>query len=264
MTTGDKITKKRKEYNLTQEELAYKLGVSRQSVSSWENGLTFPETEKLIALSDLFGVSVDYLLREQEEQEERLWKTKHGVRITFSDLKKFSYTSERQIFGMPLVSIAKNAKGFLAIGLMARGVFSIGLLSFGLFAIGVLPIGLFVLGSIALGLLSCGGFAFGLIAFGGLAFGVLSFGGLSVGIGAIGGAAFGQFAYGGYANATYLAIGDVAIGQIALGSTSATGELYSYVGVSFSSVAEEVRTLLESVIPHSLDWLKNIFLAFLR
>ena len=53
----------RKKNKITQEELAEKLDVSRQSVSKWETGEAYPETEKLIALCDLFGVSLDDLVR---------------------------------------------------------------------------------------------------------------------------------------------------------------------------------------------------------
>jgi len=53
----------RKHDKITQEELADKLGVSRQSVSKWETGEAYPETEKLIALCDLFHVSLDELVR---------------------------------------------------------------------------------------------------------------------------------------------------------------------------------------------------------
>lgn len=53
----------RKRDKITQEELADKLGVSRQSVSKWETGEAYPETDKLITLCDLFGVSLDELMR---------------------------------------------------------------------------------------------------------------------------------------------------------------------------------------------------------
>ncbi len=49
----------------SQEALAEKLNVSRQAVSKWELGTTLPETEKVIAISDFFKVSLDYLLRDQ-------------------------------------------------------------------------------------------------------------------------------------------------------------------------------------------------------
>ncbi|WP_162140114.1 helix-turn-helix domain-containing protein [Haploplasma axanthum] len=62
MTTGEKIAKLRKERNLTQEELADKLNVSRQAVSKWESNITFPETDKIIELSKIFSCSIDYLL----------------------------------------------------------------------------------------------------------------------------------------------------------------------------------------------------------
>ena len=67
MTLGEKLTQLRKENNWTQEQLAELLGVSRQAVSRWESDLAYPETEKLIRLSDLYHCSLDYLLREQAE-----------------------------------------------------------------------------------------------------------------------------------------------------------------------------------------------------
>jgi transcriptional regulator with XRE-family HTH domain len=62
MTTGEKLTNLRKKANFTQEELADKLNVSRQAVSKWEQNQAFPETDKLIQLSKLYGVSMDYIL----------------------------------------------------------------------------------------------------------------------------------------------------------------------------------------------------------
>lgn len=53
----------RKRDRITQEDLADKLGVSRQSVSKWETGEAYPETDKLLTLCDLFNVSLDALMR---------------------------------------------------------------------------------------------------------------------------------------------------------------------------------------------------------
>lgn len=69
MTLGDKLSKLRKEKNYTQEQLADILGVSRQSVSKWESDNAYPETDKLIRISELFGCSLDYLLKETNETE---------------------------------------------------------------------------------------------------------------------------------------------------------------------------------------------------
>lgn len=59
---GDIIKQLRKEAGLTQDELGRKLGVIKQTISSWENNISVPSTETLTTLSKLFGVSVDYLL----------------------------------------------------------------------------------------------------------------------------------------------------------------------------------------------------------
>lgn len=64
MAFPQKLQEYRKTEKLSQEELAYQLGVSRQSVSKWEQGSSFPETEKLIELSSLMGISIDSLLKE--------------------------------------------------------------------------------------------------------------------------------------------------------------------------------------------------------
>ena len=65
MTLGEKLSKLRKEYNYTQEQLADILGVSRQSISKWESDIAYPETEKLIELEKLFECSMDYLLKDE-------------------------------------------------------------------------------------------------------------------------------------------------------------------------------------------------------
>lgn len=65
MCLADKIVLQRKKHGWSQEELADRLEVSRQSVSKWESGLSNPELDKVIAMSLLFGVSTDYLLKEE-------------------------------------------------------------------------------------------------------------------------------------------------------------------------------------------------------
>lgn len=70
MIFADKLIKLRKKNNWSQEELAEKMNVTRQSVSKWEGAQSVPDLEKIIKLSQIFGVSLDYLLREEIEDEE--------------------------------------------------------------------------------------------------------------------------------------------------------------------------------------------------
>lgn len=71
MTFGEKIQQLRKEQNLSQEDLAEQLGVSRQAVSKWERDAGYPETEKLIRMSRLFHVTMDDLVNDGGSQENR-------------------------------------------------------------------------------------------------------------------------------------------------------------------------------------------------
>lgn len=68
MTLGQRISELRKERGYAQEYVAERLGVSRQAVSKWETDQCAPDTYNLIALSELFGVSVEYLTTEKGTQ----------------------------------------------------------------------------------------------------------------------------------------------------------------------------------------------------
>lgn len=68
MTLGEKLKLLLKENSMTQEDLAEKLDVSRQAVGKWANDKGMPEVSKLIQISDMFGVSMDYLLKENYDE----------------------------------------------------------------------------------------------------------------------------------------------------------------------------------------------------
>lgn len=72
MILADKIILLRKKHGLSQEELAEQTGVSRQSVSKWEGAQSLPELEKILLLSSIFGVTTDYLLKDEIETEESI------------------------------------------------------------------------------------------------------------------------------------------------------------------------------------------------
>ena len=69
MSIGEKIAEARKMNNLTQEQLAELMGVTRQSISRWEQNQAYPEVEKILHLSDILNVSCDYLLKENETRK---------------------------------------------------------------------------------------------------------------------------------------------------------------------------------------------------
>mgnify|MGYP003474194846 FL=1 len=128
MTMGEKLAKLRREHNLTQEQFAELLLVSRQSVSKWELNTTYPDTEKLIRISKLFDCSLDYLLKDEIEQmdinvvaaneEARYIKLRAGV---------LTYLSFPPIFGW-IVGIyslkfqKENMKSKTQIGLTIVGI----------------------------------------------------------------------------------------------------------------------------------------------
>ncbi|MBP3460155.1 MAG: helix-turn-helix transcriptional regulator [Lachnospiraceae bacterium] len=68
MTLAEKISLLRRQKGWSQEELAEKMDISRQSVSKWESGQSIPDLDKIIKISDIFAVSTDYLLKEDKEE----------------------------------------------------------------------------------------------------------------------------------------------------------------------------------------------------
>jgi transcriptional regulator with XRE-family HTH domain len=66
-TIGEKINTLRKQRNMTQDELAEKMGVSSQAVSKWEKDLSIPDLPVLLELSDFFHISLDDLVKERED-----------------------------------------------------------------------------------------------------------------------------------------------------------------------------------------------------
>ena len=71
MRFEEKIVELRKQKGLSQEELAEQLGVSRQAISRWELGQTLPDIPNLLQLCEMFGVSADYLVRDEEQAAEK-------------------------------------------------------------------------------------------------------------------------------------------------------------------------------------------------
>ena len=95
MSLGNKLAEARRAKNLTQEQLAEKLEVTRQAVSRWESGAAYPETDKIVRMAQILQVSCDYLLQDGVDEKgqpaaypvTRLLKQAQGkrVKLTFYD-----------------------------------------------------------------------------------------------------------------------------------------------------------------------------------
>jgi len=91
MILADKIIRLRKKNGWSQEDLAAKMNVSRQAVSKWEAAQTTPDLERILQLSNLFGVTTDYLLKDEIEHEELTDSTDETPirRITLAEANEY-------------------------------------------------------------------------------------------------------------------------------------------------------------------------------
>lgn len=132
MTLGEKIYRLRTEQGFSQETFGERLGVSRQSVSKWETDQSVPELDKIVAISEMFGVSTDSLLKETAEtqmpEEETPPRAGELAREVYRRDRRthFEYKSQKKIGNLPLVHInlgigVRPAKGVIAIGTVAQG-----------------------------------------------------------------------------------------------------------------------------------------------
>lgn len=85
MRIGEQLQKQRKLHQMSQDDLAQKLGISRQAISRWENGATLPSFSNVVAISDLFGLSLDELIRGDVELMNKLDETKPKTKWTLFD-----------------------------------------------------------------------------------------------------------------------------------------------------------------------------------
>lgn len=128
MTIGEKLAKLRKEQNLTQEQFAEVLQVSRQSVSKWELNTAYPDTEKLIRISKLFDCSLDYLLKDEIEQmDENLISASESAKSDKMTAMWLTYLSFPPLFGWVVAIFSlrfqfKNMKNKLQIALSIVGM----------------------------------------------------------------------------------------------------------------------------------------------
>lgn len=259
MTFAEKLTELRKQHGWSQEELGFKLGVTRQTVSKWELGSTTPEMEKLAVMSDLFGITTDELIKGAAPEPPIFSENKNPDISLPPRRMRFEYKSEKTWHGIPVVHINLKgaAKGVIAIGLVAKGVVSIGLASMGVVSIGLAALGILALGGLfAVGILSLASVAAGIFALGGVSVGVFSFGGVSAGWLSLGGFSAGKYAIGGYATGD-IAVGGTAQGIIAVGD-KVDGELTFTLPVN----GEELRAAILSRLPNTPRFIIDLMTTF--
>lgn len=240
MKLQDNLIRLRKQKGYSQEELAYQLGISRQSVSKWESGISIPELDRLVEIADLYEVSLDELVRGETSLKQEFYISDEQLTRVVRKSREYEYKSKFQIFGLPLVhvNVGRGKK-------VAKGIFAFGNIAIGLFALGGLAFGVIGLGGIGLGLLAVGGISIGGLSIGGFALGIIAIGGMSVGV----------YAIGGFAIASEVAIGGKAIGNVAIG-TSPSGRYI--IKTSGQVNTKEVYDALMQLPVSIPDWIKSL------
>ena len=125
MTLADRIQQLRKQKGISQEELADRVGVSRQAVSKWESEQSVPDMDKIILLSDYFEVTTDYLLRgiepvppaEEKKADGRIFTIVATVLNLIGVLVSCAVWYETQQAGSLIIGVV-----FLALGCMVFGI----------------------------------------------------------------------------------------------------------------------------------------------
>ena len=252
MKFHEKIQNLRKEKGLSQEDLAEMMQVSRQSVSKWESAGAYPETEKLIVLSEIFGVTIDSLLKDVETEID--YQNTISIPYWVNRGNVYEYKSERTFNGLPLLHVhigfgVKKAKGIIAIGNIATGLISIGLISTGFLSFGLLSLGLLSFGLLSIGLLmAAGSISIGAFSVGAIAIGLLTIGAISIGV----------YSIGALSLASRVALGDNAYAPIAIGRN--VRGMFEFIDTSaardFSSVSgQEVSQVIYDQYPNTWEWI---------
>lgn len=119
MSISEKIQQLRKSNGFSQEQLAEKLDVSRQAISKWESGASFPDIEKIVLISELFGVSTDYLMKDEKTTEcggdiQQCVQVPHKLYIVDINKRKLSAFDE---FAVEMLGTSNNGEADLITGI---------------------------------------------------------------------------------------------------------------------------------------------------
>ena len=265
MQLGEKLQLLRSRNGISQEELAEKLGISRQSVSKWESGQSIPDLKKLIILSDIYNVTIDSLVKDGDEYD-ILQET--DAKVIDNDTKstqviinlhggrlEYEYKSKRTLLGLPLIHINigkgfKKAKGIVAIGNISYGIVSAGIISLGVLSFGCMSIGIISLAAISIALL---------LAIGAISIGVFSVGAISIGIFSLGALSIGKYSIGAAAIATDVAIGDYAKGTVAIGNTTE-----GLTKIPLDTSIEDIKKVIKEQYPSLSNWIIKYIEFFVK
>ena len=110
MALSEKLYTLRKKSGLSQEQLAEQMSVSRQAISKWESGQSVPESDKLIAISNYFKVSLDYLLKEESE---------HPITTKAPDADTFMHTNDRTRWLLGIITCVGGILCLIVWGLLS-------------------------------------------------------------------------------------------------------------------------------------------------
>ena len=124
MILADKIIRLRKKNGWSQEELADKMNVSRQAVSKWEGAQTIPDLEKILQLSTLFGVTTDYLLKDEIEDEELTNDTSSDTAVKRISIEEANAYIEQRKKASWLIALATFLCIFSPIALIVLSILS--------------------------------------------------------------------------------------------------------------------------------------------
>lgn len=279
-TLHQRLAELRRRHGYSQEGLAERLGISRQAVSKWESAQTQPDIQNLVALSELYEVSLDHLIKGGAAPEQALRSEppsrpgaeplcqdcpyrqlsrqlddsldKHFTKAGYVWKKR--YTSSRRLWGLPLVDIdlaggnfgvvrGHHAKGIVAIGNTATGLVSIGLVAKGGLSLGLVSMGGISIGLVSLGLVALGTLALGAAAMGNIAVGLVSLGNISV--------------------ALWLACGNLVQGRVAIGNAGSGSLGQVIIGDGMANAAEKAQALalIQQHLPWLPGWLVQLLLA---
>ncbi|EPY2272393.1 helix-turn-helix domain-containing protein [Clostridium sporogenes] len=269
MRLAEKLQLLRNNNRLSQEELAEKLGISRQAISKWESGQSTPDLKKLIVIAELYNVTIDSLVKDSDEfhilqsngmnnrEKQKVGDKKIQVVINRNRgySMEYEYKSKRILFGLPLVHINigrgfKKAKGIISIGNISYGIISVGFISFGILSCGFMSIGLITLALLSMGLL---------LAVGVMSVGIFSIGAISIGIFSLGALSIGKYALGAAAIASDIAIGDYAKANIAIGN-----KVKGINTLPLDTSVEDIKNLIKQEYPNLSKWIVNIIIFFTK